>query len=182
MNKGRLFVLSGPSGAGKGTVLKGAMPHCKNAFLSVSATTRAPREGEINGISYHFITKDEFEAKIENNEMLEWASYCDNFYGTPKNKVEEMLQSGKDIILEIEMQGAMQVKQSGVDAKFIFVMPPDVETLEKRLRERGTESDDVIQKRMQKALEEIECKNEYDYIIVNDDLEKAVCKLIEIIK
>lgn len=173
MNKGILFVVSAPSGCGKGTILAEILKD-KDFYYSVSATTRSPRPGEINGINYHFLKKDEFEEKIHTGGMLEYAHYCGNYYGTPKDKVFQKLDEGKNVILEIEVQGAMQVKEKCPDAVFIFIAPPSVGELKKRLENRGTESAEVIQQRVSEAAHEISFAKDYDYIVVNDVLEDAV--------
>ncbi len=173
MNKGRLIVLSAPSGCGKGTILN-EVGKDDNFYISVSATTRAPRDGEVDGVNYRFISRDEFMSLIDCGNMLEYAEYCDNLYGTPLDKVNEELEKGKNVILEIEVVGAMKVRELRPDAVFIFVIPPSLKELERRLRDRGTETEEVIQARIAKAREEIPYASKYDYVIVNDALEKAV--------
>ena len=174
MNKGKLFVVSAPSGCGKGTILLEVLNNNKNLFYSVSATTRAPREGEIDGVNYYFLSKDEFKREIDNGGMLEYAQYCDNFYGTPKKKVVEKLEQGIDVILEIETKGAMQVKGVMPEAVLIFILPPSVLELRRRLNKRGTEEESVIEKRVKEAEDEIRRAFNYDYIIMNDELDKAI--------
>ena len=174
MNKGKLFVVSAPSGCGKGTILFEVLNNNKNLFYSVSATTRAPREGEIDGVNYYFLSKDEFKREINNGGMLEYAQYCDNFYGTPKKKVVEKLEQGIDVILEIETNGAMQVKGVMPEAVLIFILPPSVLELRRRLNKRGTEEENVIEKRVKEAEDEIRRAFNYDYIIMNDELDKAI--------
>ena len=174
MNKGKLFVVSAPSGCGKGTILFEVLNNNKNLFYSVSATTRAPREGEIDGVNYYFLSKDEFKREINNGGMLEYAQYCDNFYGTPKKKVVEKLEQGIDVILEIETNGAMQVKGVMPEAVLIFILPPSVLELRRRLNKRGTEEESVIEKRVKEAKDEIRRAFNYDYIIMNDELDKAI--------
>ena len=174
MNKGKLFVVSAPSGCGKGTILFEVLNKNKNLFYSVSATTRAPREGEIDGVNYYFLSKDEFKMEIDNGGMLEYAQYCDNFYGTPKKKVVEKLEQGIDVILEIETKGAMQVKGVMPEAVLIFILPPSVLELRRRLNKRGTEEESVIEKRVKEAEDEIRRAFNYDYIIMNDELDKAI--------
>lgn len=181
MNKGLLIVVSGPSGCGKGTVLSEVLKN-DDFYYSVSATTRMPREGEVDGIQYRFMTKSEFEKLIDNNGMLEYASYCDNYYGTPRKAVEDMRCLGKDVILEIEVKGAMKIMQSCPDAVFVFILPPSVKELERRLRKRGTEAEDKIIKRLREACDEIKCAEKYNYIIVNGELEKTVDDLKAVIK
>lgn len=181
MNRGTLIVLSGPSGCGKGTVLSEYMKDRKDAFLSVSATTRAPRPGEVDGVNYYYLTKEEFEEKIANDGMLEYASYCDNYYGTPKDKVYEKLNSGINVILEIEVQGAMKVKERCPEAVLVFILPPSLKELENRLKGRGTEDEKTVQKRLDKAIEEIKMADKYDYLIVNDVVKEAAANLDAVI-
>lgn len=174
MNKGKLFVVSAPSGCGKGTILSEVLKKNKNLFYSVSATTRTPRDGEIDGVNYYFLSKEEFKREIDNGGMIEYAQYCDNFYGTPKEKVIEKLEQGIDVILEIETNGAMQVKRAMPEAVLIFILPPSVFELRRRLNKRGTEEQDVIDKRVKEAEDEILKAHNYDYIIMNDELDKAI--------
>ncbi len=143
-------------------------------YYSVSATTRSPREGEVDGVNYHFATREEFEDLIKSDGMLEYAQYCGNYYGTPKKEVEKKLSEGKNVILEIEVQGAMQVKEIAPEGVFVFILPPSVSELKKRLLKRGTEEISVIEKRVSEAVGEIKYAEKYDYVIVNDDLSKAV--------
>ena len=180
-NRGLLIIVSAPSGCGKGTILSEVLKD--NAYyFSVSATTRSPREGEVDGVNYYFISKDEFEDIIEKGGMLEYATYCGNYYGTPKKQVEEMLERGKNVLLEIEVQGAMQMKKLCPDGVFIFIKPPSISELKRRLKKRATESDEVIDARVAQAKEEMKYANKYDYVIVNDVLEKAVEDFIAIIR
>lgn len=172
--KGVLMVISGFSGSGKGTLMKKLVADYDNYALSISMTTRQPREGEVDGREYFFVTKEEFEHRIEAGGMIEYASYCDNFYGTPKAYVEEQLANGKDVILEIEIQGAHKVKEIYPEALLMFVMPPSAEELYRRLKGRGTETDEVIAKRMARAVEESEGIDTYDYIVINDKLEDCI--------
>lgn len=181
MSKGLLIVVSGPSGCGKGTILAEILKDEK-FFYSISATTRNARPGEVDGVNYHFLTKDKFEELIENDGMLEYASYCDNYYGTPRKPVEDMLEQGKHVILEIEVQGAMKIKEKCHEAKFIFILPPSLKELRRRLNKRGTESDDVIEKRLNEATGEIKQAYEYDYALVNGELSIAVDDLLAIIR
>ena len=173
-NKGILVVLSGFSGSGKGTLVKRLLEEYDNYALSISITTRMPRPGEEHGKSYFFVTKEEFQSTIERNGLLEYAQYCDNFYGTPKAYVEEQLANGKDVILEIEVQGALQIKEKFPETLLLFVTPPSAQVLKDRLAGRGTETEEVINKRMRRAAEESESMSLYDNIIVNDDLEACV--------
>lgn len=176
-NHGLLIVLSGPSGAGKGTLcqeLLKQMPHLK---YSVSATTRQPRQGEVDGLHYYFRSREEFQAMIEGDELLEWAEFCGNYYGTPKFSVEQAIQAGNDVILEIEIQGALQIKKRFPQGVFIFIVPPSMDELSQRIHKRGTESEEVIQRRLQTALQELEYVTEYDYVVVNDEVPLAVDKL-----
>ena len=171
---GHLYIVAGCSGVGKGTLLKLFMDRNPELKLSISATTRNPREGEEDGVSYFFITKDEFKSSIENNEFIEWAEFSGNFYGTKKSFVEKTLAKGIDLILEIEVQGAKQVKQKMPEATSIFIMPPSLEDLEARLRGRKTEDEATIQKRLSAAAREIEAGKNFDYRIVNDDIDDAL--------
>ena len=180
-HKGILIVVSGFSGAGKGTLMKKLVQEYDDYALSISATTRAPRPGEEDGREYFFLTKDVFEEKIAEDGLIEYACYCDNYYGTPRDYVEKQLAAGKDVILEIEIQGALKIRKQFPTALLLFVMPPDAEELKHRLTGRGTETEEVIEKRMARAVEEAEGIEEYDYIVVNDDLETCVKELHEII-
>lgn len=179
--KGILIIISGFSGAGKGTLVKKLIEEYDGYALSISATTRQPRPGEEDGREYFFLQKEQFERKIAENGLIEYACYCDNYYGTPREYVEKQLDNGKDVILEIEIQGALKVKKQYEDALLLFVMPPSAEELRNRLEGRGTETEEVIDKRMHRAAQEAEGIDEYDYIVVNDDLETCVRQLHEII-
>ncbi|HPY85778.1 MAG TPA: guanylate kinase [Ruminococcus flavefaciens] len=181
MNRGRLIVFSAPSGCGKGTMLAEITKNEKFC-CSVSATTRDPREGEIPNVSYYYITKEEFLKKVEENAFLEHAKYVDNFYGTYLSEVEPRLEKGINVILEIEVQGAMRVREARPDALLIFVLPPSITELRRRLNKRGTEEQEVIEKRIAQAKEEIEYAPKYDYVIVNDALEDAVNDFFSIIR
>ena len=172
--KGLLLVVSGPSGAGKGTICKALLEKNNEIKLSVSATTRKPRTGEVHGVNYFFIEKEEFTTMIENGEFLEYAKIYDNFYGTPKASVIECLEKGQDVILEIEMQGAKQIKEVYPEGVFIFVLPPSLEELKSRIVGRGTETQEEIEKRFSCAFEEINQIVNYDYFIINEDIEKSV--------
>lgn len=173
MNKGLLIVLSGPSGCGKGTMV-GEILKRGDCAVSISATTRAPREGEENHVHYHFISKEEFEQRIAEGGFLEYAQYCGNYYGTPLKEVEEMREQGKNVILEIEVQGAFQIKERCPEAVLVFTIPPTMAELRRRLHKRGTETEEVIEKRIARAAEELPLAKRYDYIILNDALEDAV--------
>lgn len=173
MNKGLKIVLSGPSGSGKGTIVK-ELIRDEQFLLSISATTRAPRQGEEEGVHYFFKTRDDFESMIANNELIEYAEFCGNYYGTPKAFIEESVKNGKDVILEIEVKGAMQIKKIYPEAIFIFVVPPSLAELENRLVGRNTEARDVIDQRLNRAKEELALYNQYDYVVVNDRLVDAI--------
>ena len=178
-----LIVVSGFSGSGKGTLMKRLLSQYPDTYaLSISATTRAPRKGEEHGREYFFISKDEFEKMIVKGELIEYARYVENYYGTPRAYVEQKLDEGKDVILEIEIQGALKVKQAFPDTLLLFVTPPNAAELEKRLVGRGTETMDVIRSRLDRACEEAEGMDSYDYLIVNDELEACVSQMHEIIR
>lgn len=168
---GILVVVSGFSGAGKGTLMKRLLETYENYALSISMTTRLPRPGEESGREYFFVTREEFEDKIAEGGLIEYANYCGNYYGTPKEYVETKLSEGKDVILEIEIQGALKIKEQFPTALLLFVMPPTAEELKKRLVGRGTEAPEVIEKRLLRAAEEAEGIENYDYIVINDDLD-----------
>jgi len=182
MTKGLVFVLSGPSGVGKGTLCSQLRILSPELVYSVSATTRAPRLGEIEGVNYFFKTREQFEAMIQAHELLEWAEYVKNYYGTPKSFVQQTIDQGRDVVLEIEVQGALQVKKHFPEAIFIFVLPPSLGELERRITNRGTESESSILKRMGVAREELKQIEFYDYAIVNDDLEQASNRVQNIIE
>ena len=173
MSKGKLFIVSAPSGCGKGTILSEVFKE-GNVYYSVSATTRKPREGEINGTHYFFMSDDEFRKTISEDGFLEYASFAGNSYGTPKKAVFDKLEEGVDVVLEIETQGAFQVKEKYPEAVMIFILPPHIGELRRRLGKRGTESEEVIERRVSQAAGEIEKSLRYDYVIMNDDLEAAV--------
>lgn len=181
-NQGILLIVSGFSGAGKGTITKEICNRYDNYALSISATTRRPREGEEEGVHYFFLTKEEFEEMIRNDALIEYASYQGNYYGTPKDYVLKMLSEGKDVILEIEVQGAEKVHQKYPDTPMVFVTAPSADILADRLRGRGTESEEQICGRLKRAVEESELMNTYDYILVNDSLDEAVEDLHQIVK
>lgn len=172
--KGILMVLSGFSGAGKGTLVKGLIQKYDNYALSISMTTRAPREGERHGVEYFFTDKQHFEDTIKQDGLIEYASYCGNYYGTPRAYVEEQMAAGRNVILEIELQGALKIKEKFPESLLIFVTPPSAEELKRRLEKRGTESPEVIAQRLARAVEESEGIEAYDYIVVNDDLEVCI--------
>ena len=174
MNKGILTVISGFSGAGKGTLMKRLTQDYDNYALSVSMTTRSPREGEREGIEYFFLYSDTFQERIRQGQMLEHACYCGNYYGTPKDYVQQQLENGRDVILEIEIQGALQIKELVPDCLLLFVTPPSAGELRRRLEGRGTENPEIIAKRLARAAEESEGIEAYDYIVINDNLEECV--------
>lgn len=181
--RGLLIVLSGPSGVGKGTVRAAIFSKGEQKFVySISATTRLPRTGETDGVDYFFKTREEFEQMIQNKQLLEYAEYVGNYYGTPLEYVENTLAKGKDVFLEIDVQGAIQVRDLMPDGVFIFLTPPDLNELESRIVNRGTDSDEVIVKRMKTAREELELMKYYDYSVVNDTVDNAVQKIEAIIQ
>ncbi len=180
--RGTLLVLSGPSGSGKGTLVKEYTDKNDDVFVSISATTRNPREGERYGINYYYMTDDEFKAKIEEGGFLEYALFCDHYYGTPKAQVFEKLERGEDVILEIDVQGALQVKENCPEAVLVFTAPPSFAVLKERLKNRGTESENVIKQRLSMAVGEFEQAHKYDYIIINDCIDDAVDELEAIFK
>jgi len=181
MTDGKLFVVSGPSGAGKSTVISAVMSGMSNLAFSVSATTREPRSGEEDGREYYFKTKAEFESLIEQGEFLEYAVYVDNYYGTPRAAVENMLRQGVNVILDIEVQGARKIRENAPEAVMIFFAPPSFMELERRLRDRGKDSDEKIKLRLQTARMELEFAKKYDYIIINKDIQVAADELRSII-
>ena len=174
MTKGKTFIISGPSGVGKSTVLRELFRDREDLYFSISATTRQPREGEVDGVHYHFIDVDRFRQMIQEDACLEYAEYVGNFYGTPKRFVDEAMEQGKDVILDIELQGAIQVTSKRPEVVRIFIAPPSWEALEKRLIGRGTDSADKIQKRLVRAKVELQNANTYDYFVINDTVEQAV--------
>ena len=180
--KKRLFVLSGPSGTGKGTVCKEVLRQTDHMVLSISATTRRPRAGEVDGKDYFFLTPEAFLSMEEQDELLEYAQFSENFYGTPRKYVESSLEEGNHVLLEIEVQGAMQVKKKMPEAVLIFLYPPSMEELEKRLRERGTDDDASIRRRLERAKEELKMLSAYDYAVENDRVEWATEKICAIIR
>lgn len=180
--KGILIVISGFSGAGKGTLVKALLKKYDNYALSISMTTRNPREGERDGVEYFFTDRERFEETIRQNGLIEYAQYCGNYYGTPRDYVERQMQAGNNVILEIEIQGALKIKEQFPESLLIFVTPPSAEELKRRLVSRGTESSDVIAKRLARASEESEGMEAYDYIVVNDDLELCVEEVHQLVE
>lgn len=181
MNKGSLFVITGPSGTGKGTVLKEVISRLDRLYFSVSATTRAPRLGEENGVHYHFLTRERFEELVANDRFLEYARYAENYYGTPLDPVLEQMEQGNDVILEIELQGALQVMGRMPEAVTVFIAPPSFAALESRLRGRGTESEEVIRTRLDIARKECAAMETFRYVVVNDRVEEAADRLRSVI-
>ena len=181
MRKGRTFVVSGPSGVGKSTVLKALLESRKNLYFSVSATTRDPRPGELDGIHYHFMDVESFRKWIAMDQFLEYAEYVGNFYGTPKKFVDDAMEAGKDVILEIEIQGAAKVREKMPEAVSLFLVPPSFEELSRRLHGRGTDSEEKIQQRLETARREAKEIVNYDYIVVNDTVDRAVGEILAIL-
>ena len=179
--RGILVLYTGSSGVGKGTIMAELLKRDPSIRLSVSNTTRDPREGEIDGVHYNFVTKEQFEELIKDNGYLEYAEYCGNYYGTPKKQVEDLLDEGYNVFLEIEVQGGLQILDKYPDILSIFILPPSMEILEKRLRNRGTEKEEVIIKRLNEAKNEISFKNRYRFNVVNGELEKAVDEVLDIL-
>lgn len=182
MKKGKLVVYTGCSGVGKGTIMKELMKRNNNIKLSVSCTTRPPRDEDIEGVTYYFVSKDRFKELISEDGFLEYATFCDNYYGTPEKPVDELLEKGFDVFLEIEVDGGMQVMKKRPDCVSIFITPPSVEELENRLRNRATEDEETINKRMARAEEEMEFEKYYKYSVLNDDVNRAADEILSILK
>lgn len=181
-NKGVLVVISGFSGSGKGTLIKALLERYPNYALSVSCTTRKPRTGEAEGRDYYFVSEEEFRRMIETGELIEYASYCGRYYGTPRAYVEKRMEEGQDVLLEIEIQGALQIKKKFPDTVLIFVTPPSAAELKRRLTGRGTETEEVIAARLHRAAEEADGMEQYDYLLINDDLDACCATLHQIIQ
>lgn len=177
MRTGRLIVLTGPSGVGKGTLLQSLLKRHSELYLSTSVTTRTPRLGEVNGKDYDFVSRLEFERMVEAGELLEWAEFTGNCYGTPRRPVEDQVRQGKWVVLEIELEGARQIRQTFPEAFRIFILPPSMPELEFRIRNRGTETEDAIARRLERAKAEVKAANEFDMQVVNDDLEKTLGRI-----
>ena len=181
MTQGSIFIVTGPSGVGKGVICQRLLLALANMHLSVSATSRAPREGDVEGVDYYFLSPDEFQKQAEAGAFLEWAQYNGNWYGTPKTAVEERLSRGRNILLEIEVQGALMVKERFPAACMIFVEPPSADALVERLRGRGKDTEEAIVSRVEIAKEELKLKDRFDYVVMNDDLDNCFAKVINII-
>lgn len=181
MTKGKLFVVSGPSGAGKGTICKEILDQERNIEMSVSMTTRSPRKGEIDKVHYHFVDRESFEKLIEEDGFMEYADVYGNFYGTPKRKVLEWINAGIDVILEIDVQGAMQIKKNYPEGVFIFILPPSLTELKNRIKGRGSETEETMARRLGEALNEIRCIDKYDYRVINEELDVAIDRVRAII-
>lgn len=179
--RGTLVLYTGSSGVGKGTLMERLLDADKSIRLSVSNTTRKPRKGEIDGVHYNFVTEEEFVDLINKDGYLEYAKYCENYYGTPKKQVEDMLDEGYNVFLEIEVQGGLQIMEKYPDVLSIFILPPSMESLERRLRRRGTEDEETIQKRLEAAKEEMQYKDRYKYNVINGDLDVAVNEILDIL-
>ncbi len=182
MNSGLLVVVSGPAGVGKGTVVSLVRERNNDVVFSVSATSRKPRPGEIDGENYYFVSQKEFEKMVQEDKLLEWVEYCGNYYGTPRYYVEEQLSRGSVVILEIEVEGADRIKKKYPQCISVFITPPDLEELRNRITRRGTESPDIIEKRMSQAKKELEHISEYDYVIINHTVEESVDRFLSIMQ
>ncbi len=180
--RGILVVVSGFSGAGKGTLMKALLEQYDNYALSISATTRQPRDGEKDGREYFFVTKDQFQEMIAKKQLIEYAQYVENYYGTPRDYVQKQMDAGKDVVLEIEIQGALKVKEQFPEALLVFIMPPSAEELKRRLVGRGTETEEVIRNRLERAVKESEGIEEYDYVLINDDIGRCVGEMHQLIQ
>ncbi|MBP5426852.1 MAG: guanylate kinase [Clostridiales bacterium] len=181
MQEGVLVVVSGSSGVGKGTILRKLVKDNENIKFAISATTRKPRPGEVDGVDYFFKTEEEFRAMMENDELVEWVNYCGNFYGKSKKYIEEMSKAGYDLVVEVEVEGAKNVKKVYPDSISVFILPPSFEDLERRLRDRGTESEESIQRRLKRARDEQKEVQNYDYTVVNDEIDNVIGFIIKII-
>ncbi|GAB4229191.1 MAG: guanylate kinase [Elainellaceae cyanobacterium] len=181
MATGRLIVLTGPSGVGKGTLLRSLLKRHPDLYLSVSVTTRSPRPGEINGKHYEFVSRPEFERMVLNNELIEWAEFAGNCYGTPRRPVEEQIRRGQWVVLEIELEGARQIRRTFPEALRIFILPPSMLELEYRLRSRGQDSEEAIARRLKRAQAEVDAAGEFDFQVINDDLDKALGRIEEVL-
>lgn len=180
-NRGVLIVVSGPSGAGKGTICQALLEKHPEIHLSVSATTREPRKGEVHGVNYYFLTKEEFKSRIDKGDFLEWAEVYGNYYGTPKSNVEEILNEGRNVILEIDIQGALKVKENCEDGVFIFILPPSMEELKQRIINRGSETPESLMRRFTSAYKEINYISRYNYGVINDTVPEAVARIENIL-
>lgn len=178
---GLLVVIAGPSGVGKGTVHARVRAQLPDAFLSVSVTTRGPRPGEVDGVDYHFVSPERFQELIDDDALLEWATYAGHRYGTPRGPVARAVQAGKVVVLDIELVGALQVKDHDPDALLVFLVPPSFAELERRLRGRGTEDDDAVARRLERARTELDAADRFDVQVVNDDLDRCVAEVLEVI-
>lgn len=182
MNKGRLIIISGPSGSGKDTIIKKVLSRLPEVKFSISSITRPMREGEVEGEKYNFVSREYFEDMIKNNLLLEYNNYIGNYYGTPRKPIDDAIENGEEIIIEVDTNGAANIRKLVDGTISVFIMPPSFEELRRRLSSRATDSDEVIEKRMRSAIEEIACAKDYDYIVVNDDLDTAVDDFIDVIK